>query len=245
MAAALLNTLVADMATGTVGAARAAASTASCSAASAIARPNRPTHFVALRLPDTELHGAIAKLQAALTSSDRDLASCAVPPVKTHLTAFVMSLRDDEVGVAQEALAACQPLAASHFARPPRVALRGLSSFGTRVLYADIEPDEDRTQLVGFVTAVSDLFRQRGLIDGGAEVWQPHVTVLKTSRAMGKGRAAKIPKIPTALWQGHADISFGTHTLPTLQLCSMGGGVEDDGYYRTLSELPLVYSLSS
>ena len=239
---ALVNTLVADMASGTVGVSTTGSPRGEhCLTASATARPTRPTHFVALRLPDTNLHDAIAKLQVTLTASDRDLASCAVPPVKTHLTAFVLSLRDDEVGAAHEALAACAPLVASHFVRrPPRVALRGLSSFGTRVLYADIEPGEDRAQLVSFVAAVSDLFQRQGLIDGDANAWQPHVTVLKTSRAIGAGRKAKILKIPSALWQGHADHDFGTHVLPTLQLCSMGGPVEVDGYYRTLSELALV-----
>ena len=225
---ALVNTLVADMASGTVGVSTTGSPRGEhCLTASATARPTRPTHFVAPRLPDTNLHDATAKLQVTLTASDRDLASGAVPPVKTHLTAFVLSLRDDEVGAAHElwspalrwSPAFCVPSAARGTAWPqlfwhPRALCRHRARRGQGAAG------------VSFVAAVSDLFQRQGLIDGDANAWQPHVTVLKTSRAIGAGRKAKILKIPSALWQGHADHDFGTHVLPTLQLCSMGGPVE-------------------
>ena len=170
-----------------------------------------------------------------------------MPPIKTHLTAFVMHLPTDEaVGAATEALGSCAPLVASHFSgSPPRVTLRGLGSFGASVLFCQIEAGEERERLAKFVAAISELFRARGLLGGGDAAWQPHVTVLKTSAARRdgsgssskSGRKQKLLKIPYALWREREDEELGTHVLPSLQLCAMAG-IGNDGYYRVLSELP-------
>ena len=137
-------------------------STVTASAASSSALP-RPTHFLALRLGNPALHAHVAELQRAVIARSPSLADCAVPPVKSHLTTFVLHAPDEEaVSAAAEALNACRPLAAAHFAEAPRVQLRGLSSFGRNVLYADVVPDDDAARLRAFVAAVTEEFVARG-----------------------------------------------------------------------------------
>ena len=59
---------------------------ADCSSAS------RPTHFVALRLGYSVLHKAVQSVQRKVVLVDGRLKSCTVPPAKTHITGFVLTL---------------------------------------------------------------------------------------------------------------------------------------------------------
>ena len=82
-------------------------STVTASAASSAASP-RPTHFLALRLGNPALHAHVAELQRAVIARSPSLSDCAVPPVKSHLTTFVLHAPDEEaVSAAAEALDAC------------------------------------------------------------------------------------------------------------------------------------------
>ena len=217
-------------------------STVTASAASSSASP-RPTHFLALRLGNPALHAHVAELQRAVIARSPSLADCAVPPVKSHLTTFVLHAPDEEaVSAAAEALDACRPLAAAHFAEAPRVQLRGLSSFGRNVLYADVVPDDDVARLRAFVAAVTEEFVARGVLANGAQkAWTPHLTLLKTSRVKGR-KGARALAIRPQDWAGLEEAAdLGTHLLPTLALCAMAGQ-QPGGYYVQVSEIPLMGS---
>ena len=218
-------------------------STVAASAASSSASP-RPTHFLALRLGNQALHAHVAELQRAVIARAPSLTDSAVPPAKSHLTTFVLHAADEEaVSAAAEALDACRPLASAHFAEaPPRVQLRGLSSFGRNVLYATVVSDDDAARLHAFVAAVTEEFVARGVLPHGAQkAWTPHLTLLKTSRVKGRkgGRALAIRPQDWAGLEEAADL--GTHPLPTLALCAMAGQ-QPDGYYVQVSEIPLIGS---
>ena len=55
----------------------------------------RPTHFLAFRLPDAALHAHLSALQQQIIRRAPDLAPCAVPAVRTHLTCFTLDLATD------------------------------------------------------------------------------------------------------------------------------------------------------
>ena len=234
----LLNALLHEVRTGRVSM-RPPSAMASTSSSSVSLRP---THFLALRLGSPALHAHVAELQRAVIARAPLLSDCAVPPLKSHLTAFVLHAADEEaVSAAAEALDNCRPLATAYFAdTPPHVQLRGLSSFGRNVLYADVVPDDNTERLRAFIIAVAKEFVACGVLsDRAHKAWTPHLTLLKTSRAKGhKGRRAlAIRPQDWAALKSEADL--GTHPLPTLALCSMAGQ-QPDGYYVEVSKIPLI-----
>jgi len=203
---------------------------------------SRPTHFLALRLASPALHAAVAETQQAVIERAPALAGCDVPPAKSHLTAFVLHCADeDAVAAAKEALQACRALTALHFdaSAPPSIELRGMSTFGNRVLYATVAPSRDAAQVRAFVAAVTAEFAAQGLIEGGGREWSPHLTILKTSRLRGKKAMRWPPSVRSQDWAGLEQLDLGVHPLPTLALCAMRGE-GPDGYYDELSQIPLL-----
>ncbi len=55
----------------------------------------RPTHFLAFRLPDAALHAHLSALQQQIIRRAPDLAPCAVPAARAHLTCFTLDLATD------------------------------------------------------------------------------------------------------------------------------------------------------
>jgi 2'-5' RNA ligase len=188
----------------------------------------RPTHFVALRLPDLNLRGVVRDVQAKVLNHDPSLAGCDVPAEKNHLTAFVLHCcGPSDVQRAIQALRAYERLLPSS-GRAPHVYLNGLGHFGTKVLYAAAPDDNaDNRKLVSLV----DMCRQHFIehdFSVQTEGWTPHLTLLKTSRVAAR-RRGRPPAIRPAACKG-VPHEFGCHELRTMELCSMQG-VADDGFY--------------
>jgi 2'-5' RNA ligase len=196
---------------------------------------SRPTHFLALQLPDPALHAGIASLQSACAEREPSLKACAVSPAKTHLTLFVFDGNGDRLA---RALAAFEGFRSSFVvpAEPPRIRLSGLDTFGPNVLYCSIEADDAMAQLGELRQRAAACFVSHGLLDEQClhESWSPHVTVLKTSAA---GRRAGKLRIRRDAYAG-LDGALGTHALPHVSLCQMGG--EGEGrFYPVLARAPL------
>jgi len=223
-----------------------AASTSTSTFASTSASSGRPTHFVSLRLADPELHRAVGTAQAEVVArgGDKRLAACAVPPEKTHLTAFVMKLEGEgQLARARAALRGCAallppPSSSAEVALPPCLELRGVGHFGQRVVYVDCPPSEEQHWLSTFVDGAARIFSEHGIaVQHEPGAWRAHVTLLKTSRYVGRGRG-KPPNIRKAAYEGLEGRDFGRHALRVLELCSMQGeGI--DGFYRVEAALPL------
>lgn len=206
---------------------------------------NRPTHFIALRLPDPALHDHVTRLQQEIISREPGARGCEVEPIKSHLTGFVMSLPDAEaVATAKVALASCASLVEA--ARPPPlVHLVGLGAFGQRVCYVAVKEDSELARVRALVAGCAKSFSEHGLSVQQAGDWIPHMTLLKTSRAprgggRGRGRArgrGQQPRIRPATYSDLSDADFGVHALTELALCQMAGTAAD-GFYPTVAALP-------
>ena len=201
--------------------------------------PSRPTHFLSLRLPDPSLHANVARVQAVIVANERRARGCEVPPAKSHLTAFVLSLASDEsVERAKAALAECAALVAPG-SSPPRIRISGLASFRQQVVFAQVQPSDDLDRVAALVRDAHRLFDRAGLSPPSLGSWTPHLTLLKISRS--KPRKGKPPpKLPAAAYEDlpASSLDFGEHELGALELCAMqGGGV--DGFYPVLASVSL------
>ena len=208
-------------------------------AGSSATPPSRPTHFLSLRLPDPALHANVASVQAAIVANEKRARGCEVPPEKSHLTAFVLSLTDESVEQAKAALADCASLVAPA-SSPPRIRISGLGSFRQQVVFAQLQPSDDLDRVAALVRGAHQIFDARGLSPPAHDSWTPHLTLLKISR-VGKPRKGKpTPKLPAAAYEDlpASSLDFGEHELGSLELCSMQG-LGADGYYPVLASVSL------
>lgn len=203
---------------------------------------SRPTHFLALQLPDAALHSAIAEVQKTLVERDSSLAQCAVSPAKTHLTLLVFDgSTEDRLSAARDALEAVSASVSATVRRLPRVNIHGLATFGDKVLYAAVqEPTEDMTLLRTLRSAAVDAFAERGLVDPAEarRSWTPHVTLLKTSQAQRPRRGEPAIKIRPEVYAGLEDMAFGEHATPELSICPMQT-TDVDGFYVRIATAAL------
>lgn len=211
----------------------------------------RPTHFLALRIMDASVRDSLHRAQQDVVRASPHLAQCAVPIDKSHLTLFVFRCDDDaQAENAVQALLAASPRAdVEQTGYPWRVTLNGMASFDESVLYARVE-GEALGQIQRHAQSL-----HRALADAGVDVepwrerWNPHVTLLKTSRVKrGKRKrdATDSPqssrRIPRDAWESLADTQFGTACFQSVDLCSMRETqVLDDGvlFYRVLARQDL------
>jgi 2'-5' RNA ligase len=232
-------------------------------AGSSFTIPSRPTHFLSLRLPSPALHAKVADIQRRIIALEPGAVGCDVEPVKSHITAFVLSLGSDEARIqaAIMALQQCQELVMERGRAPPRVHLKGLGHFGQRVCYASLLDNEECDELRRLVASTERVFHDAGLLtvaeptSDAASSWMPHLTLLKTSKAQqqqqrsrrGRGRGSQRsqpPRIRPAAYTSLATaedgrlVDFGVHELREMQLCAMSG-VGEDGFYRILASIDL------
>ena len=230
-------------------------------AGSSFTIPSRPTHFLSLRLPSPALHAKVADIQRRIIALEPGAVGCDVEPVKSHITAFVLSLGSDEARIqaATMALQQCQELVMERGRAPPRVHLKGLGHFGQRVCYASLLDNEECDELRRLVASTERVFHDAGLLtvaeptSDAASSWMPHLTLLKTSKAQqqrsrrGRGRGSQRsqpPRIRPVAYTSLATaedgrlVDFGAHELREMQLCAMSG-VGEDGFYRILASIDL------
>mmetsp|Transcript_19991 Transcript_19991/g.46118 ORF Transcript_19991/g.46118 Transcript_19991/m.46118 type:complete len:309 (-) Transcript_19991:1-927(-) len=218
-----------------------AAVTPTPTAAAAASTPlpsSRPTHFVALRLPDPGLHEQMRRVQAELIAAEPRAAGCGVPPEKSHLTAFVLTLHSQaDIERAQQALRECAALLPGG-PHAPHIRVRGLGAFGRDVVFAAVEPGHELGRIGALVEASARLFVDRCGMAAAAHLragqWTAHLTLLKTSRVRSRRRPK--PCLPTI--HTHRDVDFGTHGVWSLELCAMVGRGEA-GYYPVLESVLL------
>lgn len=96
--------------------------------------PKRPTHFVSLRVGEDVQRATLKVQQELVGQADehlrKDLERCLIPSGQFHLTLATLKLREEDLQVIREQLNQVSDLAGFHFK------LKGLESFGQRVLFA-------------------------------------------------------------------------------------------------------------
>uniref|UniRef100_A0A3B5LCX6 A-kinase anchor protein 7-like phosphoesterase domain-containing protein n=1 Tax=Xiphophorus couchianus TaxID=32473 RepID=A0A3B5LCX6_9TELE len=91
-------------------------------------------------------------------------------------------------------------------------------------------------------TCVAELVRRRfeeqGLLQGDCRDFEPHLTIMKLSRA-SKLRFQGIKRVEPGLYSDYTSKFFGNQTVERLDLCSMLKKKQQDGYYHTETSLQL------
>lgn len=118
-----------------------------------------------------------------------------------------------------------------------RLRIKGLGTFGQRVLYAKVLPEPTEEP---FWLFISDLERMIANTSSNVIVtnkfeFTPHLTLVKVSRPVSRLRRSKY--LPSALYEKYADADFGIQCIDNLQLCVIEASTRYDGFYRTLSEV--------
>lgn len=143
---------------------------------------------------------------------------------------------------------------------PFTLSFRGLGDFNDKVLYACLVEDEHAARLRCLASALHDRFSRARVVhplpsssstdggagghgeEGGSFEFQPHLTVMKTSRLRRRGGGAVIPP---SCWDRHRDRDFGSHGPLGVELSSMlekeqvpsPGDWEPQPYYKCKQRL--------
>jgi len=117
-----------------------------------------------------------------------------------------------------------------------KLRIRGLDTFGQRVLYAKVEENEQFWRFVGEIRHRVACTSSNIVVTNKFE-FEPHLTVCKVSRPVARLRRSKY--LPSVLYAGYEEAHFGDQFVDNLQLCVIEQTTRYDGFYRTLNEVIL------
>jgi 2'-5' RNA ligase len=201
----------------------------------------RPTHFLALRMPQrTNFRKVAANLVEEIKFAHPRFTEVLIPPSRFHVTISALQINeaslDQSVTVIANAVANAFPVGS-----PFRLHLRGLGTFGSgRVIFARVHSCSESYRLDNAVkglrknlfTVPSSSLRLQGNVHDG---FVPHVTLAKIrgSQVAEFGRS-----IPSTVWSPFQHQLFGDVTFTQLDLCEMQVN-DSTGYYNVVQSFSL------
>lgn len=145
-------------------------------------RSERPNYFVSLRVSNPAVLASLHAVQDALVAHDARYAPFLVPRGTFHLTLSLLCIaNDEEADTALRVLRECvprikqllygdvaqQPQSSSSssvaFSAPLSLTFHGMSSFGDRVVFANVSRDDSRARLNRVAMLLSDAFDEAGV----------------------------------------------------------------------------------
>ena len=117
--------------------------------------------------------------------------------------------------------------------------ISGLDTFGQRVLFAKVVPENDDI-FWQFVSLVQDKLAKSTSAISMTNKFEltPHMTLVKVNRPISKLRKSKF--LPSRLYEEYSHMDLGVQPLNNLQLCIIEATTRNDGFYRTLSEIKFI-----
>ncbi|XP_037094001.1 leukocyte receptor cluster member 9-like [Pollicipes pollicipes] len=195
----------------------------------------RSTHFLAVRVTCAEVQRAVGEVQAAVVAHEPELAACVMRPTLLHITLCMVRLEDQlAVAAAGRCLrAVIDDMRETLRADDGALRMRGLKTFGARVLYAPVAP-------CSAFSAVAEELRLRLARVQGARLtnafdYVPHLTVLKVSRPVARARRSRF--IDPAGYAAHEHTDFGMQRFDNVHLCAIDADCALDGFYVTESSV--------
>jgi 2'-5' RNA ligase len=153
-----------------------------------------------------------------------------------HITLCVLHLGDED------AVAAAAAALATVSAPALRPRLAGLSTFRSKVLYLQLQPDDgDTLRVCELATAVrAALSAANVAVDAESKDFTPHLTLAKLSNARKGNKRRHCPRtIPDAAFAAAASVDAGRVLCSELLLCSMLARKAPDGFYAVASRVAL------
>ena len=195
----------------------------------------RSTHFLAVRVSDAAVRSAAERVQASVTRHDPSLGACTMRPPLLHITLCMMRLEDAE---ATAAAGRCLRDTIADLSETLRsddglLHMRGLKTFGARVLYTPVAPCSS------FNVAVETLRSRLGSVPGvrltNAFDYVPHMTLVKVSRPVARARRSRF--IDAAGYASMEGDELGQQRFDNVHLCAIDADCALDGFYVTESSV--------
>ncbi|XP_077366105.1 A-kinase anchor protein 7-like isoform X2 [Festucalex cinctus] len=200
----------------------------------------RPNYFVSIPITNMQISSAVTEVQEAVLERQPGLAKAMIPVATLHVTLLVTHLADQEqVDLAAAALAQVEPsldelLGGAELVLP----FSGVAHFRNDVVFVALDPGPHTRVLRCLAELLCGGFKERGLVEDDARGFQPHLTIMKLSRAP-KLRSQGIKRVDPSLYANYTSRFFGDQTVERLDLCSMLKRKQQDGYYHTETSLQL------
>ncbi|XP_068564984.1 A-kinase anchor protein 7-like isoform X2 [Cebidichthys violaceus] len=200
----------------------------------------RPNYFVSIPITNTQISSAVSEVQEAVLQQEPRLAKAMLPIPTLHITLLVTHLASQEqVDQAAAALAQFEPsLAELLGGRDLVLPFSGIGHFRKEVVFVGLAPGQHRHTLDSVADLLRSHFEEQGLLQEGNRGFEPHLTIMKLSRA-SKLRSQGIKRVDPALYSNYTNKFFGDQTVERVDLCSMLKKKQQDGYYHTETTLQL------
>lgn len=200
----------------------------------------RPNYFISIPITNTEIKSLVKEVQEAVLQQEPRLAKAMIPVPTLHITLLVTHLANQEqVDLAAAALAQVEPsLTELLGGRDLALPFSGIRHFRKEVVFVGLDAGEHRHTLDSLAELLRTRFEEQGLLQGDCRDFEPHLTIMKLSRA-SKLRFQGIKRVEPALYSDYTNKFFGNQTVERLDLCSMLKKKQQDGYYHTETSLQL------
>ncbi|XP_056872530.1 A-kinase anchor protein 7-like isoform X2 [Takifugu flavidus] len=200
----------------------------------------RPNYFISIPITNTQISSAVFSVQELLLQHDPRLAKAMIPIPTLHITLLVTHLAtQEEVDLAASVLAQVEPsLVELLGGRDLVLPFSGISHFRKEVVFVGLAPGQHRHTLDTVAELLQSHFEEQGLLQRGTRGFEPHLTIMKLSRASNL-RSQGVRRVDPALYSNYTNKFFGDQTVERLDLCSMLKKKQPDGYYYTETSLQL------
>ncbi|XP_023285808.1 A-kinase anchoring protein 7 isoform X1 [Seriola lalandi dorsalis] len=200
----------------------------------------RPNYFVSIPITNTDISSAVAEVQEVVLQQEPQLAKAMIPIPILHITLLVTHLANQEqIDLAATTLTQVEPLLAELLGgRNLVLPFSGIGHFRKEVVFVGLAPGQHRHTLDNLAELLRSRFEEQGLLQGDNRGFEPHLTIMKLSRA-SKLRSQGIKRVDPALYSNYTNKFFGDQTVERVDLCSMLKKKQQDGYYHTETSLQL------
>ncbi|XP_034060200.1 A-kinase anchor protein 7-like isoform X2 [Gymnodraco acuticeps] len=200
----------------------------------------RPNFFISIPITNTQISSAVTQVQEAVLQQEPRLARTMIPVPTLHITLLVTHLASQEqVDLAATVLAEAEPsLAELLGGRDLVLPFSGIGHFRKEVVFVGLAPGQHRHTLDSLAELLQSRFEEQGLLQEGNRGFEPHLTMMKLSRAP-KLRSQGMKRVDPALYSNYTNKFFGDQTVERVDLCSMLKKKQKDGYYHTETSLQL------
>ncbi|XP_053744271.1 A-kinase anchor protein 7-like isoform X2 [Synchiropus splendidus] len=203
----------------------------------------RPNYFVSIPIINPQIKSTVTEVQEAMLQLEPRLVKAMIPVPTLHITLLVTHLSNQEqVERAASVLAEIEPsLVELLGGRDLVLPFSGISHFRKEVVFVGLAPGQHRHTLDSLAGLLRSSFEHHGLLRGDERGFEPHLTIMKLSRA-SKLKSQGLKRVDPALYSNYTNRFFGDQTVERLDLCSMLKKKQPDGYYHTETSLPLAIS---
>uniref|UniRef100_A0A3Q1EU10 A-kinase anchor protein 7-like phosphoesterase domain-containing protein n=1 Tax=Acanthochromis polyacanthus TaxID=80966 RepID=A0A3Q1EU10_9TELE len=178
----------------------------------------RPNYFLSIPITNTQVRrGSVTEVQEVILQQEPRLAKAMIPVPTLHITLLVTHLADQE----QVEPSLAELLGGRDLVLP----FSGIGHFRKEVVFVGLTAGPHRTTLDSLAELLRRRFEEQGLLQGDSRGFEPHLTIMKLSRA------SKL----------RSQVQTQRFWVELIDLCSMLKKKQQDGYYHTETSLQLVY----